>query len=86
MDMDMVYISLEAFKALSSALFVCSGGFYCPNITTQLECPEGYYCKPQSIAPLKCGILTSCPARTTVPKWSGLAFVSAAIVSQDLRS
>ena len=29
-------------------------GYYCPNTTVQIICPKGYYCKLQSLYPVKC--------------------------------
>ena len=59
---------------------VCAGGYYCPNISTSIKCPEGYFCKPQSIAPRKCNVLTSCPAGTQSPIYSRVAFLTAGLV------
>ena len=58
----------------------CSAGYYCPNVTTSILCPPGYFCKSQSLAPHGCGILMSCPAGTGIPQYSSFAFVILAVV------
>ena len=59
----------------------CSGGSYCPNISTSILCPAGYFCKAQSIAPRKCNVLTTCPPGTESPIYSRVAFLTAGLVS-----
>ncbi|GIL43796.1 hypothetical protein Vafri_1407 [Volvox africanus] len=59
---------------------LCSAGNYCPNASTIIQCPKGYYCKAQSTSPAKCPLLTHCPPGTTVPPLSFMALVIAAIV------
>lgn len=51
---------------------VCQAGFYCPTPNQSLPCPEGHYCKPQSLRPIPCPLLTSCPAQTYAPKYSSI--------------
>ena len=60
----------------------CSGGYYCPNIMTSIICPAGYFCKPQSISPRPCNVLTYCPVGTATPKYSNVAFLTAGLVSK----
>lgn len=50
-------------------------GYYCPNVFTRIECPEGSYCPEQSVGPRGCPWLTSCPAGTSRPAFSGGVFV-----------
>jgi hypothetical protein len=26
---------------------LCADGYYCPNVTAQIQCPQGYYCRQQ---------------------------------------
>ncbi|GIL95431.1 hypothetical protein Vretimale_1456 [Volvox reticuliferus] len=59
---------------------LCSAGSFCPNASTIIKCPKGYYCKAQSTSPSKCPLLTRCPPGTTVPPLSFMALVIAAIV------
>lgn len=63
------------------AVCTCRAGYYCPNASSQIMCPKGYFCKNQEVAPRKCTVLAKCPAGTSVPKFSALAFVIAVVVS-----
>lgn len=39
-------------------------GYFCPNFTTVLPCPEGHYCLRGSSEPEPCPLLASCPPLT----------------------
>lgn len=56
-------------------MHVCPAGFYCPNASAIFECPSGYFCRKQSMAPVKCPVLTRCPDGTSAPEWSGIVIV-----------
>lgn len=64
----------------SSATLPFSAGFYCPNTSSSLQCPPGYFCKLQSTSPRKCPPLTHCPPGTIAPQLSYMALVVVAIV------
>ena len=49
---------------------------------TSIICPAGYFCKPQSISPRPCNVLTYCPVGTATPKYSNVAFLTAGLVSK----
>ncbi|KAG2488394.1 hypothetical protein HYH03_013080 [Edaphochlamys debaryana] len=54
----------------------CPGGYYCPNVSTMIICPENNYCKPQSIYPVPCPAspaIVECPAGTSYPDGRPLA-------------
>ena len=53
----------------------CIAGYYCPNVYTRIECPEGSFCPEQSVGPRKCPWLTHCPAGTDRPAFSAGVFV-----------
>ena len=42
----------------------CALGYYCPDITRELPCPEGHFCKAYSTAPKRCPWLATCPAKS----------------------
>lgn len=39
----------------------CMLGFYCPNSSTILPCPKGYWCSEATMKPHKCDVLSLCP-------------------------
>ncbi|RYG53307.1 ATP-binding cassette domain-containing protein, partial [archaeon] len=41
-----------------------SAGYFCPNFTSVLPCPEGHYCLRGSTEPAPCPLLASCPPLT----------------------
>ncbi|KXZ48510.1 hypothetical protein GPECTOR_27g681 [Gonium pectorale] len=43
-------------------------GEFCPASWKNLTCWQGHYCKPQSIYPVKCPMLTPCPEGTAYPR------------------
>ncbi|KAK9813958.1 hypothetical protein WJX73_006860 [Symbiochloris irregularis] len=45
----------------------CNGGWFCPNTTTRLPCPEGYFCRRGSESYQRCPPLMKCPQYTEVP-------------------
>jgi hypothetical protein len=53
----------------------CSGGRFCPNTTTMLECEAGHSCKAGSSAMARCPLLLGCPAGSEAPtdNWLGFA-------------
>lgn len=63
---------------------ICDGGYYCPDASIAIKCPQGYFCKPQSLSPQKCHALMMCPPGTSTPRWSALAFVIIAIIVGSL--
>lgn len=74
------YYRYAAFNAFLHQIPSRSAGYYCPNTSTKIVCPKGYYCKPQSTQPWKCTLLAPCPEGTDVPRLSYMAVVIAAIV------
>lgn len=42
----------------------CAPGYYCPNISAQVPCPEGHFCKAFSTAPKRCPWLATCLAES----------------------
>lgn len=52
---------VEPYRQIQS---LCMQGFYCPNATTILPCPEGYWCSEGTISPIKCDSLSSCPEKS----------------------
>ncbi|PRP88105.1 putative ATP-binding cassette transporter [Planoprotostelium fungivorum] len=55
---------------------LCKGGFYCPNTTAQLECPENHFCREGSTEPTDCypaplwyalRVVISCPKGSSDP-------------------
>jgi ABC-type multidrug transport system ATPase subunit len=59
----------------------CPSGSYCPTSGSQVTCPKGYYCKPQSTMPTKCPVMVSCPEGTGAPTYSGGAFLFGSLIS-----
>ena len=61
--------SLLCFLSLLSA-----PGSYCPDSSTQLECPKRYFCRAASVAPQPCPFFSYCPPGTHVPVqvWVGI--------------
>ena len=55
---------------------ICQPGTYCPDATTILECPSGYYCTFATERPLKCPILSYCPAGSDKLLFFGGALIS----------
>ncbi|KAL0037315.1 hypothetical protein WJX79_001603 [Trebouxia sp. C0005] len=49
----------------STPLQPCKKGFYCPDATTILPCPEGKFCKWWSRRPKSCPWLATCPHGST---------------------
>ncbi len=45
----------------------CPPGFYCPTLTSKVECPHSSYCREGSAAPTECGWFTICPQSATCP-------------------
>lgn len=62
----------------------CPGGFYCPTPNESYPCPSGSYCKPQSLQPRKCPILTRCPAQTAYPSFSYIIVVFVVLLMSPL--
>ena len=61
---------------------MCPAKFYCPNATTKLPCPEGYYCRFGRAEPLKCPSLSSCAAGSERPQYLGsLIFMGVLLLS-----
>ncbi len=55
---------------------VCPAGFYCPNFTTMIPCPEDTYCLRGSTAPLDCPPMSVCPPQTEIRRFYGGVVVS----------
>lgn len=55
---------------------LCKSGYYCPDTSREIPCPEGFFCKPQSIRPRKCPSLSSCKEGSAEPEivWIPYAF------------
>ena len=56
---------------------VCRSGFYCPNASTILPCPEGHWCVRGSAAPTPCQPLSICPPGTVIGRFYGGALACA---------
>lgn len=50
-----------------SGSLYCRPGMYCPNTTTVLPCPRGYFCRQGSTKPERCPPGAVCLSRTEVP-------------------
>eukprot|EP00117_Sycon_ciliatum_P010805 scpid33528/ scgid12552/ ABC transporter G family member 24; Probable white-brown complex homolog protein 25 len=46
---------------------ICKEGFYCPNISMKIPCPEGSYCRSGRISPQPCPILSRCKRGSSAP-------------------
>lgn len=58
----------------------CSGGFYCPNASIAIRCPEGSFCKSGSIRPRECPVMTECPDGASEPVMFGVPLIFAGMV------
>ena len=58
----------------------CPAGYYCPNSTTRVLCPEGSSCRQGSTSPQSCPLLTDCAPGSPVPKAQGLVVVIVMVV------
>ena len=50
---------------------LCKPGFFCPNASLQLPCPEGSYCIRGSFTPTTCPLLSHCPPGTEMRLFFG---------------
>jgi ABC-type multidrug transport system ATPase subunit len=53
----------------------CDPGWYCPNASVAVECPEGSFCKGGNVWPQQCPGLTGCPAGSAVPTVYGVPWM-----------
>ncbi|KAJ3094464.1 hypothetical protein HDU97_008035 [Phlyctochytrium planicorne] len=54
---------------------LCLSSFYCPDSSTIIPCPEGYFCPRGSQSPIACQFLSSCPAGSSFESHYGLTLI-----------
>ncbi|KAJ3099222.1 hypothetical protein HDU97_003331 [Phlyctochytrium planicorne] len=54
---------------------LCLKSFYCPDPSTIVPCPEGYFCPRGISSPIKCQFLSLCPAGSSFEFHYGLTFI-----------
>ncbi|KAG2424836.1 hypothetical protein HXX76_014257 [Chlamydomonas incerta] len=46
----------------------CKPGYFCPNTSLQLPCPAGHFCRAESVEPVVCPLLATCPVVASSPR------------------
>mmetsp|Transcript_12317 Transcript_12317/g.26589 ORF Transcript_12317/g.26589 Transcript_12317/m.26589 type:complete len:1041 (+) Transcript_12317:146-3268(+) len=58
----------------------CPAGYYCPNTTTKIICPDEHYCKTGSAAPWNCSFFSVCDAGSDSPRVTYTAVIGIVII------
>lgn len=70
-----LHLSLTPTRIFPTVALNCPSGYYCPDLTTKIACPMGSFCREASVAPLRCGIFSSCPELSSYPIDLSLAVI-----------